>query len=277
MGDFEEQTAVESLGDGRYRATLHEEWRTWGPDGGYVAAVALRAAGAASRFDRPASIACQYLRVAEFGGVELRVTVLRAGKRSEALRVSLLQGDHAILEAGVWTVGAGQGLVHDHTTPPPVPPPDGLRNMRELTGRAREDLGLWSCFERRPVAWVPWEERVASEPELREWFRFRPRETSSDPFADAARPLILIDTFSWPAIYGAHPVDGGEWIAPNLDLHVRFHRSAEQHAWLLCDSRADPAEDGLIGTEGRIWTAGGKLLASGSSQLFCRPRPQQFR
>ena len=51
----------------------------WGPAGGYVSAVALRAAGAESRFERPASYACQYLSFARFEEVELRVTTLRAG------------------------------------------------------------------------------------------------------------------------------------------------------------------------------------------------------
>jgi hypothetical protein len=77
VGDFVEETALEELepedradgasggaaeGDGlepmpprRYRAELVPDWRTWGPLGGYVAAIALRAAGMATSFDRPAS------------------------------------------------------------------------------------------------------------------------------------------------------------------------------------------------------------------------------
>ena len=48
-------------------ALLHEliEAEIWGPMGGYVASVALRAAGAHSRFDRPASIVGHFLGVAE--------------------------------------------------------------------------------------------------------------------------------------------------------------------------------------------------------------------
>ncbi len=61
MGDLGIDTAVESLGDGRYRGTLSKEWEIWGPMGGYVAAVAFRAAGAESVFPRPASFACHYL------------------------------------------------------------------------------------------------------------------------------------------------------------------------------------------------------------------------
>ena len=53
------------------------------------------------------------------------------------------------------------------------------------------------------------------KPELRGFYRFRPRAHDEDPFVDAARAVILIDTFTWPATYGAHPSPGpSPWIAP---------------------------------------------------------------
>ena len=55
MGDFSVDTRVEAVAGqpGRHRATLSEEWRVWGPNGGYLAAIALRAAGAEARIPRP--------------------------------------------------------------------------------------------------------------------------------------------------------------------------------------------------------------------------------
>ena len=102
MGDFVEQTALEPIGNHRYRALLSKDWMLWGPAGGYISAVALRAAGAASSFRRPISYPCQYLNVARFDSVDLRVESLRAGKRAEALRVSMTQGGKLILTAHVW-------------------------------------------------------------------------------------------------------------------------------------------------------------------------------
>ena len=55
MGDIGLQTACEPLGDARYRAVVSDDWEIWGPGGGYVAAIALRAAGAESPFGRPGS------------------------------------------------------------------------------------------------------------------------------------------------------------------------------------------------------------------------------
>ena len=53
---------------------VHADWEIWGPCGGYVAALALRAAGAESPFARPASFFCHYLSVAAFAPVDLVVT-----------------------------------------------------------------------------------------------------------------------------------------------------------------------------------------------------------
>ncbi len=42
MGDLARDTAVQG-GAGSYGAVLSRDWEIWGPMGGYVAAVALRA------------------------------------------------------------------------------------------------------------------------------------------------------------------------------------------------------------------------------------------
>lgn len=73
VGDLADYTAVNELGDGEYRALLSSDWAIWGPNGGFVAAIAVRAAGAHTRFARPASIAGHFLSVAEFGPVDIRV------------------------------------------------------------------------------------------------------------------------------------------------------------------------------------------------------------
>src|SRR6266576_6819006 len=99
MGDLAIDTAVDG-GDGRYTARLSRDWEIWGPNGGYVASIALRGAGAHARFDRPASLVGHFLGVASFDApLEVRVTTLRAAKRAESIRVSLTQGDQPIFDA----------------------------------------------------------------------------------------------------------------------------------------------------------------------------------
>ncbi|MGI8793419.1 MAG: acyl-CoA thioesterase domain-containing protein [Acidimicrobiales bacterium] len=85
MGALDVDTAVESIGDGRFTAALSPEWKIWGPAGGYVAAVALRAVGAVSPLSRPASFFCQFHAVAEFDTVDLVVTTLKESRSALAI------------------------------------------------------------------------------------------------------------------------------------------------------------------------------------------------
>ena len=133
MGRLDDNTRLEGQG-GRYRATLSRDWEIWGPNGGYLAVIALRAAGAEARVRRPVSFAAHYLSVARFAPVDLEVTALHRGRRSESFRVSMRQEDRPVLEAIVRTAAELPGLVHDAALAPDVPGPDGLASSRELYG-----------------------------------------------------------------------------------------------------------------------------------------------
>jgi acyl-CoA thioesterase II len=272
MGDFAIDTAVEGR-DARYVARLSRDWEIWGPNGGYVAAIALRAAGAATPLRRPASFACHFVSVAEFDAVDLSVSPLRATKRAASLRVSMTQQGRHILEALVWVVDdALQGLAHDDTRMPEVARPEQLTPIDELVPAAdrAQRFRFWDNLEVRPIDWIPWAERTPGRPLWREWYRFRPRATFDDPFTDAARALLLIDTMSWPAACQPYVPDAG-YVAPSLDVSAQFHRAAPASEWLFCDATAPIAQHGLIGGHTRVWSADGQLLASGVGQLLCRP------
>ncbi len=278
MADFVTGTPLTPIGDRRYGATLDPTWRAWGPTGGYIAATALRAAGLATDQGRPASFHCLFLSVARFEPVELAVETIRAGRRAEALRVRMTQDDAPVLEADVWAIPAEtDGLEHDYIEPPDVPAPDALRDVRDLAPD-QPPMGYFQNFERKPIDWTPDRPAEPRPPRTRDWIRFRGSKPTQDRFEDAARSVILLDGFSWPSTWPAHPSDGpSPWIAPNLDLHVRFHHDARNSEWLLSDCRAEIAADGVIGSRGAIWRDDRKLVAEGSTQLFCRPRPERFR
>ena len=288
MEDFVDATALEQLGEGRFGVRLRENWALWGPAGGYLCALVLRAAGASTTFTRPVSLAVQYLSVGRFEDAVLEVSSLRAGRRSEALRIDLRQQDRLLLTAQLWAAGeANPGLQHDHAARFPIPDPATLRTWEALHPDAPVHPFM-AHLEQRPILGpdgdpdgdpdgrpdaVP-----AGEPELRSIFRFRPRARAEDAFTDAARVTLLLDTFSWLAVYPAHG-DGSaaDWIAPNLDFHFRFHRPTTPHEHLVLRARADLAEGGLIASGGTIHDLDGSLLASGATQLFCTPRPERFR
>lgn len=275
MGDLAADTAVTRVDDDRFQATLSDDWMIWGPAGGYVAGVALRAVGGASTMGRPASFFCQFHAVASFDVVDIKLTALRETRSAAAHRVEMTQGERTILEATVWSVSEGlDGLVHDVTQMPDVVSVD---DAKPITAYLTEDelaqrppMSFWSNFEELMVDFHRWPPKDVLPPIYRNWARFTPTATFDDPWVDACRSLVLIDVQSWPSASrhygGRHP----EWYAPSLDLYVAFHKPRPEVDWLLCDGFAPLAHEGLIGWNGRLWTPDGTLVASGSGQLLSR-------
>jgi acyl-CoA thioesterase-2 len=272
MGDLAIDTAVEGR-DGRYTARLSRDWEIWGPNGGYVAAIALRAAGAHSRFDRPASLVGHFLGVGDFDVPhDIETATLREAKRAQSTRVSMTQSGQPIFDAMVWSVGDVSGLEHDFAPIPETVEPESVpSNAERLAARGEEPhFKFWDNFDVRTPNWVEdWENRAPGEPVARDWYRFVPASTFEDPWVDACRTVILLDTLGWPAACHYHV--RSEYIAPSIDLSVAFHRWRPDEPWLFAEATSPSGAGGLIGCESRVWARDGTLLGIGASQLLCRP------
>jgi acyl-CoA thioesterase-2 len=275
MGDLAVDTAVRALGDGLYEATMSRDWEIWGPMGGYVAACALRAAGASTPELRPAAFSCHYLSVAEFAPVDIRVSTRKRGRTAVAQRVEIAQGDRSILDAMVWSVGEVDGLEHDETIGPAVAGPEHLASVEDLVpDDAQPPFPFWNNLDEKPLEfetqWPPDGPRAA---EWKAWLRFRPTATFDDPWVDAARCVILVDLPSWPSAHRPHAWKQPAFMAPTLDLNVAFHQPTRGHEWLLCDGAAPLSTGGLFGWTARVWSTGGRLHASGGGQCLYRRMP----
>lgn len=275
MGDLAEQTVVKQVDEGRYRATLSRDWEIWGPMGGYVAAVALRAVGAATTHARPAAFSCHYLGVAAFAPVDIEVEARKEGRSASSHRVSITQEGRPILDAMVWSTSATEGLEHDESAPPDVPGPDELPRLQDLLPPdAEAPFPFWRNFDARPVAfeleWPPADARPAA---WQEWLKFVPTSSWEDEWIDAARSVILVDLPSWPAAQRPHAWKQEPWMAPTLDLSVAFHQSSSGEDWLLCEGTAPLSARGLFGWTARVWSADRRMLASGGGQCLYRRMP----
>lgn len=275
MGDLSVDTAVESLGDGRYRAQLSRDWEIWGPMGGYVAAVALRAAGAVSDGRRPAAFSCHYLGVGRFEPVDIVVETRKQGRIATSQRVEISQAGRPILDAMVWSAAENTGLEHDEVTQPEVPGPDELPSITELLPEdAAPPFPFWQNFDAKPLDFeADWPPDGPRPSRWREWLRFVPAASFEDPWVDAARTVILVDLPSWPSAHRPHAWRRPPFTAPTLDLNVAFHRPTAGHEWLLCDGAAPLSTGGLFGWTARVWSPGGRLHASGGGQCLYRPLP----
>jgi len=277
MGDVAIQTAVtplsgpESDGVTHFAAELSSDWEIWGPEGGYVAAVALRAAGAASPLARPASFFCHYVSVAAFEEVELTVTPLRSGRTVLSQRVEMFQHGRRVLDAMVWSIGEVAGLAHEDLHPPEVPDPEALKSPEEIWPDQPRRFNFWDNFEQRPIDYFEsWPPPGPAAPTWRTWVRCRPTATFADPWVDAARSLIVLDVVSWPAGSRPHAYAEPPFIAPSLDLYASFQHSGSTSDWLLLDGHSPLADEGLLSWTGRVWNRERKLIASGGGQALFR-------
>jgi acyl-CoA thioesterase len=268
--DLEHATRVETE-NGGYLAHLSEAWEIWGPNGGYLAAIALRAAGMVAQIQRPASFYCHFLSSPTFDAVRLDVKALRQGRRAESFAVEMTQQGKPVLHALVKTAADAPGYSHQPSEKPEVPLPEALKTYEELLPTKRHPaFSFWNNIERRPIDQSGTDEPTA--PALREWTRYRPRACFEDPFVDAARALILLDTYGFPAAYQRYR--SWEYLAPNLDTSAWFHHFSPSCEWLLIDHECIVADRGLMAVNGSVWDTGGRLLATGSAQLCCVPNPK---
>lgn len=275
MGDLAADTAVDQTGPSTFTCNLSPDWEIWGPNGGYLASVAMRASGVASGRLRPASINAHFVGVGLSEPVDIDVEVNRHTKVASSVTARVRQEGRPLLVATVWGVdGDLDGLEH-HTSlcPHDVPDPDELQNVEQLLdgqdGPPRHPF--WSNIEQRPTEWIAdWENREISEPATRAWVKFVPTETFAEPWVDACRSLILIDLDSWPSATRAHVGDLAHF-APTIEVTARFVGTTAHEPWLLSEASAPVATGGLVAGVGQVWTRDRRLVAIGGSTLLCRP------
>ena len=272
MGDLAADTAVERVADGRYTAVVHGDWEIWGPCGGYVSAIALRAAGAESPFARPASFFCHYLSVASFAPVDLVVTPLRSGRTVLAQRVEMSQGGRPVLDAMVWSVGDVEGLEHEDVRPPDVPDPDDLPARPELApDEERPRFSFWGISTSASSSRPPPGRRRARchRPGAPGCAAGRPRRSPISGSTPRAS-LIVLDVGSWPAGSRPHAYLDPPFIAPSLDFYASFQHPGASSEWLLLDHHSPVAQGGLLSWTGRVWSRRRQLVASGGGQAVFR-------
>lgn len=267
MGDLAADTAVDG-GGGRYTGTVSKDWSIFSPHGGYLSAIAFRAAAAESALPRPVSFAAHYLAAPAHDEVTLEVRPLREGRAATSLRVSMTQGDKPILEALVWFAAPNDDApTHDQAALPDTPGPADVEQWPH-----HYPFPFWDRLELRTIDFTgPWQDQpVGSAARWRSWHRFRERATYDDPILDACRYVVLLDCPFWGASSRPHADLGMEWFAPSLDYYVAFHQAAPQREWLLMDCVAPVLTDGIGGGQAQLWSDDGRLVATAGQTILWR-------
>jgi acyl-CoA thioesterase len=257
---FEADTAVEDLGDGRFGAVMSERW--WvgkGPNGGYVAAVLLRAIQASASAARaPRSLTVHYQRAPQTGPVEVEVTVEREGGRVTFLSARMRQdGKVQATAQAVLSEDWSEGEAFSEARMPAAGEPGELHTIDPaVDGRPN----MLQNYRFRPA--LGEQAFSGGAPHTGAWIRTREPRLLDAPLAAA-----FLDTW-FPAPFVRLEKPHG---APTIDYTVHFRSplppaAATPEDSYLVSFKSNIARHGFFEEDGELWSADGVLLAQ-SRQL----------
>lgn len=249
---FAEDTAVEPLGDGCFRAVLDERWSSLvGIHGGYSAAVVARAIEVAVADPARAlrSFAAQFAAAPRPGPVEVAVTVERAGRSMTTTSARLLQDDRVLQVAHAVSSPPWPGLAYDdYVRPrgadpddaPIIKPPMLVSHFQNAEVRLDPDVVPFSGGD---------EARVAA------WLRPLAGEAIDAPW------LVAMCDILPPAVFTRTT---GPVKAASLEYVVHLatgdpHLPAGRHVYLSC--RSPLSNEGFAVEDATLWGPDGRVLA----------------
>lgn len=257
MADFERDTAVSAAGDGAFDCEVHPAW--WvvaGPNGGYIAAIIVRALAAVVPDGRPLrSVTIHYLRAPAAGPGVVRTETVREGRSVSFMRATLEQDGKTQATAVAVFAADRSGIELDDVAAPDIPPPE---EVDELPGPAEAAPPFRENFHfRHAIGGPPFS--GADEAVAGGWLR--PRDSSPD--LDAALAVAMCDAWFPPVFSVAdEPI-----VVPTLDLTVHLRAPLPRPSdWVLGSFWTRRVRDGFFEEDGELFSRDGELLAQ-SRQL----------
>jgi hypothetical protein len=272
--EFDRDTAVTPLGDGRYAAELSRGWVVGGGvNGGYLLAVmarALRAELAGTGHEDPFSVSAHYVTASTPGPAYVETELVRSGGRFSTLRATLVQevdGARVPRIAAHATLGdaakAGEAETVLALEPPELPPvedcmswqqnaPADFENFAPLLGRTE------IRFDPATARWAQGE--PSRNGVLQAWVRLiddRPWDPLALLFVVDVLPPTTFDLglFGW---------------APTLELTAHL-RAVPAPGWAIVRHQTRTMAGGLFEEDCEVWDSTGVLVAQ-SRQLALQPR-----
>lgn len=257
---FDDDTALRPVAPGRWGGRIDRGW--WierGPNGGYVAAIVLRALwGSIAHDDRPPrSLTIHYTAPPVEGPIEVETTVERDGRGLTSVSGRLVQ-DGRLCALALAAFGRPRpGPTFADAAMPVVPP---LAACPPMTGDDPLRPPIVDRYDQRPaLGGVPQSGDVAVSGGWIALAEPRPLDPLlAAAFMDAWLPPVFVRTTEPVAV-------------PTVDLTIHFRRplpppgtDPSTHYVVRFESRV--AADGFIEEDGELWSPDGSLLAQ-SRQL----------
>ena len=255
---FDRDTEARPLGNGAFEVRIDRGW--WvvrGPNGGYVAALLVRAlehaVGDAARVLR--SLTVHYVRVPGEGEARVETAIERAGRSVTTASARLLQGGQLqALALAAFALPRPSAELH-HALRPEVAPPEAC------PPRSGSGIPIHERFEHRfAIGPLPFSGPRSREARTGGWLRLaEPRPL------DAA--LLVAYADAWPpSVFACSDLPQLSGGIPTVDLtvHVRTPlpvpgMRAEDP--VLVAFRTREVSQGVLEEDGEIWSRDGRLLA----------------
>jgi acyl-CoA thioesterase len=262
MSRFASASAVTHLGGGRYAATVPPGWDIMGnADGGYLMAIAARAAADAAERPDPVTVTAHFMRPTGASDVTVETEVLRAGRRFSVVR-STMHSD-TMLVAVLGTYGDLDDSDHVdrlESGPPDLPPPEDCVQMEPTETFPPPFMGQVD-LRLDPADSVFTTGVPSGRPRVQGWFRL----LDDEPLSTMAL-LMAADAFP-PTIFNANlPI---AW-TPTIELTAHV-RARPQPGWLRCVFTTRFITGGFLEEDGELWDESGRLVAQ-SRQLALIPK-----
>ena len=253
MNVFDDETVIESVGDGQWTGTVHESWNIGeNPNGGYLLALVMGAMETLGPHRDPLSITTHYLRPGTPGECcDISAEIVRSGRTLTTMRGGLAQQGKQRIEvlAAFGDLSAPSEIDSElSVSPPELPPPDqcpqrsGAEQGVALPLLSRLDTRIHPDFACGGAA---------GRAEMTGWIRFadgrQPDTRSLAMFADSFPPSL----FSLLGVIG--------WV-PTIELTVHVRRRPAP-GWILGHFVTTDLQDGRMIEDGTLWDEAGMLVA----------------
>lgn len=264
MSGFAKASEVKALGNRRFEVQIDAGFGGVGPNGGYLAAIVLRAliAHVADPERHPLSLTCHYLAPPTAGPAVVTVTTERRGRGVTALSARVEQEETTCILA-LATLGVEREGVIDFDTPAPrVPQPDEIDPL-QMPGWTPP---IFHQLDYRPCIGPP-QFSGADEALTGGWTRLKGGEA-----LDEAALVMFAD--AWPSSAWARlkrPTS-----APTIDMTFHFRsRINPGTEWALVRMSSLTSKHGFFEEDGELWAPDGTLLVQSRQLALLRPLAPQ--
>ncbi len=260
---FDKDTAIVPIESGRYEGHVDRGW--WiinGPNGGYIAAILLRAliAEVDDLVRAPRSLTIHFLRPPAEGPVDIHTVKERDGRSLTTATARLFQGDKLMAIAVGAFAAARTGFEFNDRKMPALPPPDRCPRIRDVLPNPVE-------MQRRYDSRLGTGDLKGSSSEARVGGYIRFEEPR---IVDALAVAAFTDSFP-PAVFSRGGAAGALGPVPTIDLTIHFRATLPLAGATPTDRSivlftSGTARDGFVEEDAEVWSEGGVLLAQ-SRQL----------